>query len=638
VTTSAFNPIRTRAREGCPDAILGLGPDKAGALFKGMSPQAQRHLLWWQRKEGGRRPTGVPVLFQDKQTLEGKIGWMQLHSVFAGMGSPRNAAGDSCQAALKSISRLLGSDSFRLFPVISLAENHGDTIRGSSASLAVLVDWMHDLLDIHPNSTLRCSMGSWVATGGWSKATNQFQSVDPGSLKAKSEVAAKWGYTTLIVVEDQEIPVGALASGMQVIKVPREPIGALLELLRQDCAKDQISSGQEHLQLRLLRTIKHGWTNSRTHRIDPAPDLIEQLHRQSVESDQPTLRVITSDVLGRHAFRRGDKEATEYLGEVEKYLPRARFMDPMTALYYRTEWHTNPAEGRIDQGDWQTDSRWEKLAQIAQSDIDTYSWDIPTLFGKFTVANQISFRHLFQARLEDESEKAVEHLEAAQDLRLAYQDYWDDFWEYSKYRTDTYPGRQRNLLLEVAWTEHLLEQRGVLPAEKKYLSQLSEPIQRLASSLTNPDNTGHPHFDRLSNWTLHFLLNEQSTVDEITDSFLKTLINRTDGDLSKTLDPSSPNRWLLERIILSGQFSNQETVISILESVCENDKQPPLGNSIIEILKIRTTAALTIARGDERMPSSCHETTKGLSASLRAIFGKISRSGNALEYCLRCPY
>ena len=37
---------------------------------------------------------------------------------------------------------------------------------------------------------------------------------------------------------------GALPSEMKIIRVPKKPIGALLELLRQDCAKKQIDERQ----------------------------------------------------------------------------------------------------------------------------------------------------------------------------------------------------------------------------------------------------------------------------------------------------------------------------------------------------------------------------------------------------------
>jgi hypothetical protein len=133
-------------------------------------------------------------------------------------------------------------------------------------------------------------------------------------------------------------------------------------------------------------------------------------------------------------------------------------------------------------------------------------------------------------------------------------------------------------------------------------------------------------------------LNDEQQVDRINESLINSLISKTDEDLIAHLNPSSPSRWLLERIVLADQFPYREKVISIFELICENDKATSTGNSIIEILKLRTTAALEIARGEKIMSSSIDDTTKCLSASLRSLYHEVSGGDSAFDVFFRCPY
>jgi hypothetical protein len=386
---------------------------------------------------------------------------------------------------------------------------------------------------------------------------------------------------------------------------------------------------------RVLQAVRHGWTQNPKHRTDQAPEIVRTLHQHASPDLDPTVLVLTSDILGRHAFRRGEEDAFEYLQKTREMLPRARFHDRATALYYRGEWHTSIAEGLIDVGIWDADfPAWVELSDVSEQSIAP--WDVPSRFGLFALDNQTSFRDLFQARIETDRDGAAGALQSALDLRLKHSDYWDHFWIYHDNRKDTYPGRQANLLIEVCWTAHLLERLEVFGVadRERFQSQVTPHLQRLQKCNLAQEH-GDDDYDTLGQWTDAHLTGDLEARDRLSSLVIQRAQtaqrNRPDRLLSR-----SPLRWNLERMLLE-ECDPSGHAAEILQEALDIDLESAAERNVIALLTARTAAVLTAAGGDQQIPETALNATEPLERNLLQIWQTISGDGNT-PLTLRCPY
>ena len=632
----------TDARGAEPAAILDLGPKKAHRVIgRGASRKARQMLAWWnmlplhdpENSLSPKRPPGVPFLVKHGHDGLGRIGWLHLESSTSGRGSPRNTTEEFCFSLVRELSRVMGGGGQMLCPSLDCRSGGTKQLDGSSASLAVLLDWIFSALDVHPDNEKRCDLGRWVATGGWDPRHGELTPVDGDMIQAKVEIARSWGYTTLIVVEQQPIPAD-VHPDQRIIEVPADPVDAVLCLLEQPEMRAAMEKNPRSTQ-RVLQAVRQGWTQNPRHRTDQAPEIVHTLYQHAGPDRDPTVLVLTSDILGRHAFRRGEEDAFEYLQKTQEMLPLARFHDRVTALYYRGEWHTSIAEGLIDVGIWDRDHvAWQKLAAVSQQSFEP--WDVPSRFGLFTLDNQRSFRALFQARIETDRSRAMDALQRAIDLRLRHSDYWDDFWIYHDHRKDTYPGRQANLLIEVCWTAHLLERQEVLGVadRERIQSQVIPHLQRLQRCNREQEH-GDPDFDTLGEWTVAHLHGEFEERDRLSvgvvEKARKMRHLRPDLLLSR-----SPLRWNLERMLLE-ECDPSGHAAEILREALEFDQESAAERNVIALLTARTAAVLAAAAGDQQIPEIALNATEPLEGTLLQLWNSISSDGNT-PLILRCPY
>lgn len=636
-----FN-FRNDARGADPAAILHLGPKEAHqTLSLGASQKAKQMLAWWDMPPhdaktnslSPKRPLGVPFLVQHGHHGRGLIGWLHLESSATGGGSPRNTTEEFCFHLIQELSRIMRGGSQMLCPSLNCRGGNTEDLDGSSASLAALLDWIFSALDVHPRDDKRCDLGRWVATGGWDPNQRILKPVDGDMIRAKVEVARSWGYTTLIVVEQQTIPTD-VHPDQRILEVPCDPVDAVLKLLEQSEMREALERNPLGTQ-RVLQAIRQGWTQNPKHRTDPAPEIVRTLYQHSSPDRDPTILTLTSDILCRHAFRRGEEKAFEYLQKTREMLPLARIHDRSTALYFRGEWHTSIAEGLIDVGIWESDHEaWEKLSEVSQRSFEP--WDVPSRFGLFALDNQASFRDLFQARILPDRVSAKEALQRALDQRLRHCDYWDQFWIYHNSRKDTYPGRQANLLIEVSWTAYLLEQQGIFDAADRaeFQSQIDPHLQRLQQSHQSQDH-GDSDYDALGEWTHAFLCDDRNQWDRLSGTVIEKA-KTAQRQNSDQLLSRSPLRWNLERVLMV-KPDRREEAAEILRVALEADLVNSSERNIICLLTARTAALLASVNGQQQIQESASKATNSLEGKLSQLWDTISRDGNTL-LSLRCPY
>jgi hypothetical protein len=642
VTPPISSSSTTDARGAEPAAILNLGPKKAQrVLSRGASQKARQMFAWWDmlplqhRKESPppKRPPGVPFLVQHGHDGKGRIGWLHLENPTSGRGAPRNTTEEYCFSLVRELSRVMGNEGQVLWPSLECRGGGTRQLDGSSASLAALLDWIFSALGVHPENEERCALGRWVATGGWDPRSGKLTPVDGEMIQAKVEVARSWGYTTLIVVEQQQIP-DDVHPDQRFIEVPSDPVDAVLTLLGQPEMRAAMERNPLSTQ-RVLQAVRHGWTQNPKHRTDQAPEIVRALHQHASKDLDPTVLVLTSDILGRHAFRRGEEDAFGYLQKTREMLPRARFHDRATALYYRGEWHTSIAEGLIDVGIWDKNHpAWRELSEVSRQSYQP--WDVPSRFGLFALDNQASFRDLFQARIETDGARAMDALQSALDLRLRHSDYWDHFWIYQDNRKDTYPGRQANLLIEVCWTAHLLERQEVFGvADRERIQSQVTPHLRHLQQCNLAQEHGDVDYDTLGQWTDAHLAGDLDERERLSALVIQRARaaqrNRPDRLLSR-----SPLRWNLERMLLV-QCDPSGHAVDILQEALEIDLESAAERNVIALLTARTAALLAAADGAQQIPEIALNATEPLEGKLLQLWNSISDGGNT-PLTLRCPY
>ena len=221
---------------GRPAAILWSSPQKAAEVIsKAGSELAQGHLNWWLGDSAtdlphADRPKGVPVLFHDRDRDCGVLGWLSLSPRISG-GYSENSTLRHCRDVLKHLNQFVGRDSDSLDAHLDLwDETNSLTMDGSSASLSVLLDWIHDILGLSPEDRFRCPLGRWVATGGWDIENQVFIPVDENVLGAKARAAQEWGYNTLFVIEGQSLPAD-FPREVQTVYLPPNPAETLMKIL-----------------------------------------------------------------------------------------------------------------------------------------------------------------------------------------------------------------------------------------------------------------------------------------------------------------------------------------------------------------------------------------------------------------------
>jgi hypothetical protein len=630
-------------REGSTVAILSVLPEQADRLIrKGSSILARQQLKWWQgESDDAARPKGVPLLFHNNNSQSGEIGWLSLISAETGRGVVRSSTERCCRDTLKTLSKFLGYEAPTLDAHLDLfAKSPNDDLDGSSASLAILLDWVFDVLGLAPQDDQRCPLGRWAATGGWDLEKKCFTPVDSNALTTKAEAALRWGYGTLILVDGQTMPAD-FPPEINLIELPPEPIEALLVLLEQEAMTDRIEQDLSKLRL-LLKTIRAGWVNNPKNRFAQPPNLVNTLHEHAIRDNKATLRVLTADILCRHAFHSGSDLAFDYLAEIRENIDQARILDPRTSNYFRHEWFTSPAEGLIDLGYWDQSQNsvqkyWKVIEARSQRD-DVPNWDIPRHFGIFALNNMISFREDFVARITEDKDVALSHLSNCLDRRILYQDLWSDFWDGHQYREDTYPERQGNLLIELWWSAYISESEGRI--SKTGYRSLRTTIEHALNQLDHHIQvrpTREPNdYDLLGRWSRAFM--EDSDLanqwEELIFSRMNKLLIHPKGE---AIQASSPLRWALERTLNFGG-SNLEKSRELLIQVRNKDLLQGLEKGMSQFLKSRTTASLAYNPECDVLGEDFKEQLLNQDGELGELAKVLTKQGTYMGYIERCPY
>lgn len=633
-------------REGDTVAILSSDPTTVKNLLwkndrRRGSPHAWDQIRWWQGIPGGRRPRGVPLLFHLDGETEGEIGWLSLAPLQTGKGVARGSTHRNCRETLKSLSEFLGQESPDLGVRIELHSHCPENdLDGSSASLAVLLDWVFDVLGLSPNDQTRCPLGRWVASGGWSIDRKCFIPVEPEVLASKARAALRWGYDTLILVEGQKLPKD-FPTEIRCIELPEEPIEALLTLLEQEEMTTRIEEDLSKLPP-LLKTIRAGWINNPSKRFAAPPNLVNTLHEHAIRDQKATLQILTADILCRHAFHSGSDNAFDYLSEIRENIPKARILDTTTSNYFRHEWHASHAEGLVDLGYWdQNEPPARELWQEIEHHSDRQSipdWDIPGQFGIFALNNMISFRDAFVARVSEQKVDTFQHLNNCYLRRSLYQDLWSDFWDCHRDRYDTYPERQGNLLIELWWSARIAES-----AQKISQNQFSELQGQILSSLEIldqhtrrlPDRNAND-FDLLGRWTRAVLEEDDPKANRYEVMICKramSLLKRK----TVVIEAFSPLRWGLERTCLFGGARTQESR-RLLEIIRKRDLESGPERGMANIVKARTLATLAYTPEKDQVSQEVRDWVTLQEGRLAQLADRLLQQNTHMGFIECCPY
>lgn len=592
------------AKSGNPAAILSLSePLKILALE--LDPDAYHsHVLRWIDGESSYadRPVGAPILLDDAQG-DGVFGWIRLtHSDFEVSEVAVNLQ-DSAVAVLRALDDTLGSQiddvcAPRIFlpPNIDCA-----SIVGSSHALPTMLAWLEYRLQLCPARDHRDAAGKWISTGSWNKEQKCFEAVDPEGLVRKAKLALSLGYDTLLVIKGQ-LGLDALPEGTSIIEIPPDPADAFMSILEQD--------GMRECALRVSSSINHLITikKLRLHRGSiaremPLPPTVKYV-ATTEDSIPPEARVLALSLLSFHATHNGNTDkAYRYMEEARRIKPTCKFNCEKSE-----QWITNemPGEFAMTLTDlilWE-DEEWLNLHEELDNRIgDSKKWLISRKFDLMTLANSLSYRPLFRARLES-GEKATESLSKAFELRFQLHESFRDIYESVPRRgreRDSSPLRQRNVLAEVAWQ--------AWKTDNKHLTQKGlEACSHLRHLQGELEFKGDPMFDPLGNWTIATLENSHDDADAI---LRKTTEKKT------YLCPSNANRWLVERALAYRQETTAaskltDTSLDLLAFQVEKEKDNQVGKfaknttkewtPLLELLAQRTAAVLTLHERDTPPP------------------------------------
>ena len=630
---------------GRPAAILRSSPHEAAEVIsKSGSDLARGHLNWLLSESAtdlphADRPKGVPVLFHDRDRDCGVLGWLSLSPRISG-GYSENSTLRHCRDVLKHLNQFVGRDSDSLDAHLDLwDETNSLTMDGSSASLSVLLDWIHDVLGLSPEDQFRCPLGQWVATGGWDIENQVFIPVDENVLGAKARAAQEWGYNTLFVIEGQSLPAD-FPREVQTIYLPPNPAETLMKILEQDAMTARIKRDMSTLG-NLLATIKNNWNHDPSRRFKKPPELVNTLHEQAVNDNNPTLRVVTASILSRYAFQAGNVMGYDYLEEVENQLPHARFTDLRTSEYFRYEWIASKAQALIDLGVWGQDNEkhqkwWDQIEKEAKR-TQAPDWDVPRHSGLFFANNMISFRYLFMARI---SENPIQPLNECLNKRLLYQDLWQPILNFQKTRRDTYPERQANYLFELWWSADVAEKAGKLSAHasEHLRSRIESAVEDLhLPSLENPE-TIKTDFDLVARWT-HFFLSEKDMDAEKYEIAIQERARELLAKSAAAIEARSPLRKGLERIYRFGG-SHMEQSRSLLEEIRKRDRVQGQEGGMANLLKARTIAILNYQTGNDAVSDELLDwlSPKYGNVQLTDLCHQLLKSKTHWGFIEGCPY
>ena len=592
------------AKAGNPAAILSLS-DRTRKLALELDPDAfhSRALRWLDGNSSAtERPVGAPILLDDTQG-DGVFGWIRIGPSFFEGGEAAVNLQNSAVAVLLAMEETLGTQNDegcapRIFlpPSIDSA-----SIVGSSHALPTLLAWLEYRLQLCPALHPRDAAGKWISTGGWNNEKKCFEGVDAEGLVRKAKLALSRGYDTLLVIKGQK-GLDALPEGTSTIEIPPDPADAFMSILEQDgmrkCAL-RVSSSINHL-ITIKKLSLHRGSIARDKLLPPTVKYVATTE----ESIPPEARVLALSLLSFHATHKGNTDkAYRYMKEVRRLKPACRFNCEKSE-----QWITNEMPGEFamvltDLIRWD-DEEWQKLHKELDTRIgDSKKWLISSQFNLLTLANSLSYRPLFRARLES-GEKANASLSEAFNLRFLCDDNFREIFKSVFMRgreRDSSPMRQRNALAEVAWQARR--------TDNKLLTQKClEACTNLKQLQDELNFTNDPRFDSLGDWTIATLEDRHDDADAI--------LRKTTGNQCY-LFPSYADRWLVERALAYRKETTAEAELTdislnLLAFQVEIEKENQVGKveknnneewtPLLELLAQRTAAVLTLHERDTPPP------------------------------------
>jgi hypothetical protein len=532
---------------------------------------------------------------------DGVFGWIRLiHSDFQVSEAAVNLQ-NSAVAVLLAMEETLGTQNDegcapRIFlpPSIDSA-----SIVGSSHALPTMLAWLEYRLQLCPALDHRDAAGKWISTGGWNKEKKCFEGVDAEGLVRKAKLALSRGYDTLLVIKGQK-GLAALPEGMSTIEIPPDPADAFMSILEQDGMREcalRVSSSINHL-ITIKKLSLHRGSIARE---KPLPPTVKYV-ATTEESIPPEARVLALSLLSFHATHKGNTDkAYRYMEEVRRLKPACKFNCDKSEQWITNEMPGEYAMVLTDLILWD-DEEWQNLHQELENRIGaSKSWLISRKFDLMTLANSLSYRPLFRARLES-GDKAIASLTEAFELRVLLHESFRKIFESVIKRgreRDSSPLRQRNALAEVAWqawrTDNKLLTQKCLES-CTHLKQLQDEL----------NFTSDPLFDPAGDWTIATLENRHDDADAI---LRKATENQTYLFYA--------NRELVERALAYRKETTAEselTAISLdlLAFQVEKEKENQVGKieknnneewtPLLELLAQRTAAVLTLHERDTPPP------------------------------------
>ena len=374
------------------------------------------------------------------------------------------------------------------------------------------------------------------------------------------------------------------------------------------------------------------------------------------EEALPECRVLAASLISYDATHRANTtEALDYWRVVQEIIPSCKFrlQDEITWVY--SEFPAEIAILLVDNGLW-THEEWPILQKTFDQLLEKFEsapQNIPNQFGLMCLANSLSHRPLYRARLES-GEVANACLAEAFNLRFLLHENFPDIFKYVpeiNREHDSYPLRQRNVLAEVAWTAFKIGDQNIV-------DRCLETCTRLQILQDELKATVDPNFDRLGDWTVATLEKRHDDADEILE---ETTLKHTTETVSY-LAPHFADRWLVERALAHRQDLEVEstlvkTALELLTFQVEQEKENQVGmeaknfraewSLLHELLAIRTRAVLSLYDRDTPPPEwDPEELQKQLgdpekieaARPLLQLGTRVVGDGDPRGIIHRCPY